>query len=322
MSLHNNEQISRHYEREAESTRRSLANSLNELQDRLTPGQVFDEALSYAKSGSGSFARAFSNAMRDNPFPALLIGSGCMMFLSEKMGITKGLSPRRYTGTFAPVDQDPGMGEGAKEKVHSATASIKQGFAAVGDKLHNTSERVKETVHDMGESVSETVDEIKQGAQSVGERLTDTVGHTGEQARIAGRQVKNKATTLLHEQPLLMAGVGVALGAVLAALLPTTRAENRLLGETSDRLKKRIRDTAAQQYETVKDTAGELVEQAKAVAEREGVTTAGTAAEAVRRFTSNGGEEGLEARSGPDNDLENRSWPEDTQRADKPMRSG
>ncbi len=78
------------YEREAEHTRRRLAQNLDELSDRLTPGQVFDEMLTYSRAGSGTVFRAFSNAMRENPLPSLLIGAGCMMFLSEKIGLRAG----------------------------------------------------------------------------------------------------------------------------------------------------------------------------------------------------------------------------------------
>src|SRR5437660_11697191 len=80
---------SRHYAREAEVTRDRLAHSLDELNDRLTPGQVFDEMLTYAKGGGGTLFRAFTNATRENPVPSLLIGAGCMMFLSEKMGLNR-----------------------------------------------------------------------------------------------------------------------------------------------------------------------------------------------------------------------------------------
>src|SRR5215208_415919 len=313
-----NDQLSSHYEHEAEATRRSLANSLNELRDRLTPGQVFDEALTYAKGGSATFARAFSNAVRENPFPALLIGTGCMLFMSEKMGITKSKSAGRYTGSFAATgdtNHGSGIGERAKEKVHDAADTVKQGFAAVGDRLQDTSERVRETAQEMGEGVAEAAERVKQRTRSVAARLTDTAAQTGEQARFAGRQVKDRANTLLHEQPMLMAGIGLALGAAIAALIPVTRTENRLMGETSDRMKRRVRDTAAQQFEAAKDSAGELVERAKSVAEREGVTTSGAAAEIVRRFSGDGGEEQAQTRGETDHGTAGRSWPEDTQRS-------
>ena len=101
-----NEQLARHYEREAESTRHSLANTLHELNARLTPGHMFDEVMSYARGGGGSFTRAFSNAVRENPFPALLICTGCMLFLSERMGLSSrafSRSTRHDLGHDEPV---------------------------------------------------------------------------------------------------------------------------------------------------------------------------------------------------------------------------
>ena len=55
------------YEREAEATRRRLAENLDELSDRLTPGQVFDEMLTYSRAGGGTFLRAFNNASERKP---------------------------------------------------------------------------------------------------------------------------------------------------------------------------------------------------------------------------------------------------------------
>jgi hypothetical protein len=95
---------SRDHEREAEHTRRRLAENLDELSDRLTPGQVFHEMLTYSRAGGGTFLSAFSNAMRQNPLPSLLIGAGCMMFLPEKWACgraSEGGSPMKST------DADP-----------------------------------------------------------------------------------------------------------------------------------------------------------------------------------------------------------------------
>ena len=72
---------SRDYEREARSTRHRLAASLDELNDRLTPGQVFDEMLTYARGGGGTFLRALTNAARENPIRhSLSAQAACCFF--------------------------------------------------------------------------------------------------------------------------------------------------------------------------------------------------------------------------------------------------
>jgi hypothetical protein len=82
-------QSSRHYETEAEAIRYRLVQSLAELRDRLTPDQLFNEMMIYARGGIGTFFRALSNAARENPLSTFLIGAGCMMFVLGKMGMSR-----------------------------------------------------------------------------------------------------------------------------------------------------------------------------------------------------------------------------------------
>jgi ElaB/YqjD/DUF883 family membrane-anchored ribosome-binding protein len=61
-----------------------------------------------------------------------------------------------------------------------------------------------------------------------------------DQARAAARSAGRNAGTQVSEAPFVALGGGLALGALIAALLPTTRRERELLGPVTDR----IRDTA------------------------------------------------------------------------------
>jgi hypothetical protein len=84
-----------------------------------------------------------------------------------------------------------------------------------------------------------------------------------------------------------MTGLGLALGAAIAALLPSTRIENELIGRTADSIKKKIGDAASQKFEAAKESASEFVQKAKDVAEREGLTPTNAAEEMVRRMRGN-----------------------------------
>jgi Protein of unknown function (DUF3618) len=62
-------------EREAEEARFHLAESLNELRFRVSPGQVVDQIAEYAREGPvADFLGNLTREMRDNPVPLLLIG--------------------------------------------------------------------------------------------------------------------------------------------------------------------------------------------------------------------------------------------------------
>src|SRR5690348_18346520 len=64
-------------EREAEDNRAQLAQTLDELRDRITPGHLVDQAVDYAKdSGGGMFVRNLGRQTVANPIPVALIGAG------------------------------------------------------------------------------------------------------------------------------------------------------------------------------------------------------------------------------------------------------
>ena len=64
-------------EREAERARAKVADTLDELRSRISPGQVVDEFVDYARDGGiGDFARNLGNEVRANPLPVALIGAG------------------------------------------------------------------------------------------------------------------------------------------------------------------------------------------------------------------------------------------------------
>lgn len=61
-------------EREVAAQRLKVESSIGELKDRLSPGQLLDEALNYAKDGGGAFASNLGQTVVNNPLPAALLG--------------------------------------------------------------------------------------------------------------------------------------------------------------------------------------------------------------------------------------------------------
>ena len=61
---------------------------------------------------------------------------------------------------------------------------------------------------------------------------------------------------------MVLAGIGIALGAAIGAAFPASEAENRLMGETSDAVKEAAADAAGQQWEKGKAVAEATAEKA------------------------------------------------------------
>jgi hypothetical protein len=346
------------YEREAEHTRRRLADNLDELSKRLTPGQVFDEMLTYSRAGGGTFLSAFSNAMRENPLPSLMIGAGCMMFLSEKMGLRYGRGgggqPRAGDDVYRPsglygtsgatsrvseaadrLSDSASRASGAAGRMAGAAASSTRATAAaassrlksaaeavqgkasamagvaaetarraastVGETMAGAADAAGDTALDLrdqasgameqmrrgvqtaagsvrnsaasmrdaaAEAVSDTAASVRDTAASMSGSIADTTDRRRRRAADAFGQGRESAVSFIAEQPLLCAAIGMAVGSALASMLPSTDAEDKLMGERSDAVKGAAQRAGSDALDSAVESATNAAESAKNVASK------------------------------------------------------
>lgn len=214
-------------ERDIDRTRTSLGRTIDELETRLSPGQLVDQALSMGRQHGGELAANLGRSVENNPVPMLLtaVGIAWMMMSSNAPRVSRRES---HYG-------EPGRLEGAKERVSGGVESARSAASTVGD-------RASRARHAVGDTVSHT-----------GER----VRAQGERMRMQGERVRAGFGRLMEEQPLLVGAMGIAVGAALGAALPRSESEDRLLGETSDAATRSMKERATDTYEEVKGRAAE-----------------------------------------------------------------
>jgi hypothetical protein len=76
----------------------------------------------------------------------------------------------------------------------------------------------------------------------------------------------------IEQHPLLVAGVGLPVGGLIASALPRSDFEDDLVGETSSAAKRQVQAAAAKGFETAKAAAGEIYDETALQAETEGLT--------------------------------------------------
>jgi hypothetical protein len=216
---------SRDYEREAEASRHRLAGNLRELSDRLTPGQVFDEVLTYAKGGGGTFLGALSNAAKDNPVPSLLISAGLLMFLSEKTGITHMLKDRSNgarrddypdsdgamyrpsNGDYRSSNGDgigrrvagaaQAVGAGVKNAADQTVAGARRGARGLGSAVAGAAEGAQNAAAGIGAAASG----VGAGLMSEADQLMYRAGEFGESVRQATNAAGERIVGTAQEAP-------------------------------------------------------------------------------------------------------------------------
>ena len=192
---------------EIERTRSDLDETLSAIESRLAPGQLFEQGVEYLRhSGAREYVVNLGSAAKRDPLPLALVGIGLgWLMLSNGRGANRHDTAAR-TGPSAES-----IGSGAR---HAATS-------------------VRDTVSSTISSVRDTVASARDTAARTSERISETTQRIGESAQ----RMRSGIDRLVHEQPLALGAVGLAVGAVLAASAPRTRPEDRLMGEASSRLK-------------------------------------------------------------------------------------
>jgi len=87
---------------------------------------------------------------------------------------------------------------------------------------------------------------------AVGDRLHGATANAGEYAQNA----RDSLAQFYREQPLIAGSLGIAIGAALGALIPSTDIEDDMLGETSDQSVDAAKSKAADKYDEVRESVG------------------------------------------------------------------
>lgn len=265
-------------ESEIEQTRAEMNHTLDEIQRKLSPGQLVDEALSYVRgSGAGGFAANFGATVRDNPVPVTLLGVGlAWLMMSGRTAGRAGMTGNAPDDPYAIMSHDYGN-PGAGERIGQAMSNVGSAASNAGQKIADTASSVTNRVSGTAHSVT---DRVSSTAQSISERVSDMAGSARERAsRVSDRarefsgkardvsgkardqyyRAKGGVQDLAEEQPLVLAALGVALGAAIAACLPATRREDELMGETRDE----FIDAGKEQFDSAKQSLKEAAQRTR-----------------------------------------------------------
>jgi hypothetical protein len=155
-----------------------------------------------------------------------------------------------------------------REEIEQTRARMGDTVEAIGYKA-DVKSRVKESIADKKDAVVGRADSLVSRA---GGAVPD-----GEQLRSGARKVG-----VSRQNPIGLAVAGAAAGFVVGTLLPSTAAEDERLGEMSDEVGTKVRETGQEALERTKDVAREAVDSARQSVEERGGDEAQQLASSLR----------------------------------------
>ena len=181
------------------------------------------------------------------------------------------------------TDQVRGVADPAGVAVGPNSQRIKDSAAAAGATLSERANSLKDDGLRLAGSAAATVQDIASDATASARSTAGTIADTGMDA---ARTLRNKASNAsdqarktifqtIEQNPLLVAGVGLLFGGLIASALPRSEFEDDLVGDTSDAAKRRAQTAASQGFDAAKGAVGEVYNETARQAEAESLTADG-----------------------------------------------
>ena len=96
-------------------------------------------------------------------------------------------------------------------------------------------------------------DDLRSWAVQATGTVGDKVSSGVDSAKDAAAAAPAKARQVIGDNAALIGGIGIAIGAILAAALPQTRVEGKAMGQASGRVRQAAGEAAQAGFETAKD---------------------------------------------------------------------
>jgi ElaB/YqjD/DUF883 family membrane-anchored ribosome-binding protein len=261
-----------------------VEDTATDIKERLSPDAIKTEVTQYVRDSRDQLWNSLERKARDNPLqaiavgaalaypaltlmrampaPLLLVGAGLLLSRTSGNGastsdVGDALKSHAQRALDTASETFDSATDGARRKFHDAQDYARQGVESVVGQATATAsalkDRVTGAVDEASSAVRDTADKMKGQAEGLVQHARETVGDTWD------------------KNPLLIAGIGLGIGAFIAAAFPSTKAEETIFGDASDALRRQADGLAVKGVEAAKSA----VEDVAAAASREGLSVDG-----------------------------------------------
>ncbi len=278
--------------RESERSRLALTATTDRLKEQLSqtaadlrrtvsPEHIKSEVSDYITDKTHGWLGALKRQAMENPMQAIAAGIAValpmlrlargfplpLLMMGAGLALTSKPIRTRAAEALAPaMDKTNDLLNQAMDQTRSLAGNVKEGLSSgqehateiLGDVLGRADDlagdansRVAETGRTIADRVQDGIDAAKQGAA----QLRAAASTTFDDARTYATAVPDKARGIISDNAALIGGIGIAIGAVIAAALPKSQAEAKAMRPPSDSLRQAATGAAQAGLETVKDTA-------------------------------------------------------------------
>jgi len=270
--------------------RRRISDTAEDIRHKVSPQHVRSEVADYINNTTQSWLGALKQKARDNPMQAIAAGTAVavpvlrlargfplpLLMIGAGLALTSKTVRDRTADAAAPaMEKARGILDDAAESVQTLRGDVKDAVSSAQDRATGIIADAQDTAagvaDDLRSRAAQTTGTVTDKLRSGMDAAKDAIG----QAKDAGAAVKEAAATApakarraVGDNAALIGGLGVAIGAIIAAALPATKAEASVMGQASGRVTRAAGEATQSGFEKVKDATMSAADAAtKSVAE-------------------------------------------------------
>ena len=194
---------------------------------------------------------------------------GAISGVAERAGeaLSSGMDQVRRTAT--PMAADTSLGDRLKNSATTLNDAITSRVVGVKDEATALAAHAAESSRDL---LSGAATATRNAASSATEAGFDAARDVRDKASDLSDRAGKTLLNTIQENPLLIAGVGLLVGGLIASALPKSELEEDLVGEAAAAAKRRASEAASKGFDAAKGVAGEILENVARQAGAEGLT--------------------------------------------------
>ena len=254
---------------EIERTRADMSETVDAIQERLSPQNLKEQAKDRVKEATVGRARdarsGIVDTVRANPLPAALTGLGLGWLLMSARQQSQA-QPRLYrddvyrepTNEYAPV--------ASKYLAEDGTDG-----SSAGEAMGRARDKVGETATHAQDKAGDIAHRAQDKAGDLGSRTRDGASRLGSQARQQAQRAGSGFQRMLDENPLTVGALAVGAGAAIGLAIPETSKEHEVMGEARDSVVEKAQEKAQDAQQRVQRVAEEAQVAAQPEAESQGL---------------------------------------------------
>ncbi|WP_245283214.1 DUF3618 domain-containing protein [Bradyrhizobium sp. WSM2793] len=241
--------------------KQGISDTTRDLRHLASPEHVKSEMSGYVSDKAQGWVEGLKQQAMDNPMraagaavavPLLRLARGVplpLLMIAAGLALTSKSVRDRAAAAVSPVL------DGAGRVIDQTAERIQEARGGAEAKLSESQGRAAGAVNDAMDAAKTATDDLKsratEAAGTIGDKITGGMDAIKDSATAAPGQARQ----IIGDNAALIGGLGIAIGAIIAAALPETKFEDRTAGPASDSLKRAAGEAAQSGFEAAKDAS-------------------------------------------------------------------